>query len=444
MTELWLNFTDEKGEAKRVLVEGEMFVIGRTPDNDLQIPLGNLSRQHAKIQRFADVFVISDCDSSNGTTLNEEKLEKPIALKDGDTLNLGGGIELGVEMISDKAKASNSVGDSGGSAEEDEEDEEEQNSSSSSQSAAASNGGSSIPTGLFIILPLFGFFILVVLGGGAFFIIRGNKEEVKKEKDFVYTNEKSTDPELPTNENNENSEKNETPTPISTSGNNSNSGNPTPKASEEIPPTPKPSGETEKIESSSASFLRRIATNDSKAFLTGKQISIVTGKINQFKGSTALAENIQNAKKEASKIEALALSKNLRPQFLAVAALAKLGNQRGDVVATVQGMLEVLDKLSIQLGSEFANDNLLVIAAYEQGVAGQNLAMRDLISRVTTQFPKVDTRTVRSIWFLHENAKKKGSEFEDSQFEFALRFLAIGIITQNPKDFNVQAEALNL
>ena len=437
MTELWLNFSDEKGEPKRVLVKGEMFVIGRTPDNDLQIPLGNLSRQHAKIQRFADVFVISDCGSSNGTKLNDENLEKPIGLKDGDTLNLGGGIEIEVEMISDAAKASKKAGDSAGSA--DEEDAEEEQDSPSSQSASASGSGSSIPTIFLIIVPLFGLFILVVLGG-AFLIIRSNKPDVvKNEKEFVDPDRDTTDLELPTNKKSGNSR---IETPTSDSDTNSNVGNPTPEATQEIPPTPKPSGEAEKIESSSASFLRRIATNDSKAFLTGKQISIVTAKINQFKGSTALAENIQNAKKDASKIEALALSKNLRPQFVAVAALAKLNNQRGDVVATIQGMLEVLDKLSIQLGSEFANDNLLVIAAYEQGVAGQNMAMRDLISRVTTQFPKVDTRTVRSIWFLHENAKKKGSEFEDSQFELALRFLAIGIIAQNPKDFNVQAEPL--
>ena len=73
-TELWLNFIDENGEPKRILVEGERFTIGRTPDNDSQIALGNLSRQHAKIERFADVFIISDAGSSNGTFLNDEKL----------------------------------------------------------------------------------------------------------------------------------------------------------------------------------------------------------------------------------------------------------------------------------------------------------------------------------------------------------------------------------
>src|SRR6186713_1123015 len=90
MTELFLKYTDQKGEEKRVAVSGEKFVVGRHSQSDLYIPDGRLSRQHLKIERFADVFVASDAGSSNGTLLNDTPLKDPIGVKDGDVLDLGG------------------------------------------------------------------------------------------------------------------------------------------------------------------------------------------------------------------------------------------------------------------------------------------------------------------------------------------------------------------
>jgi pSer/pThr/pTyr-binding forkhead associated (FHA) protein len=67
MTELWLKFKNGNGEEQRVRVEGEKFTVGRHSSSDLPIPNGKLSREHIKIDRFADIFVVSDCGSSNGT-----------------------------------------------------------------------------------------------------------------------------------------------------------------------------------------------------------------------------------------------------------------------------------------------------------------------------------------------------------------------------------------
>ena len=89
------------------------------------------------------------------------------------------------------------------------------------------------------------------------------------------------------------------------------------------------------------------------------------------------------------------------------------------------------------LGNELADDSLLVIAAYDQGKEGKNNELRDLIAKVTGE-SSLSSSTVRSIWFLHKNNK-----ISDAQFDRAVRFLAIGIITQNPKDFNVNAEAVS-
>jgi hypothetical protein len=44
---------------------------------------------------------------------------------------------------------------------------------------------------------------------------------------------------------------------------------------------------------------------------------------------------------------------------------------------------------------------------------------------------------MRTIWFL-----KKQGKISDSEYQFALRFLAIGTIMQNPKDFGVESPAV--
>lgn len=439
--EVWLNFTDEKGEAKRVLVEGERFSIGRTPDNDLQIPLGNLSRQHAKIERFADVLIISDCGSSNGTFLNGEKVENPIGLKNGDKLDLGGGVEIEVEFVSDKPNNSTPPL----STDDDDEDEEDIAPSSAGASAggsADSGGGSSISTFLLILVPVLGIFVLLTIGV-VFLLINNNREPEVAGKEnkggFVSSRNTDEEPDPPTNQ--KTPEKTETPTTTSTQTTSTpGGGTTTPTTTEEPVVTPKTSTDNDKIEANSSMCLRRIAQNDTKAFLTTKQISILNSKISQVKSSGALADNLRNAKKNASQLEALANSKKLKPLFLTVAALTKLGNQKGDVLTTAQGMIDTLQNLSIPIGSELANDSLLVIAAYDQGVAGRNLEMRDLLARecLPEKHPGVSSREIRSIWFLKDKGK-----IDESQFEFALRFLAIGTIAQSPKDFGVQADAVS-
>ncbi len=102
-------------------------------------------------------------------------------------------------------------------------------------------------------------------------------------------------------------------------------------------------------------------------------------------------------------------------------------------------MSGVLDRLTIVLSNELADDALLVIAAYSEGVEGNSLKMRDRLAGLAKKNPTASSREIRSIWFLKER-----NEISNAQYEFALNFLAIGTITQNPKEFGVNSEALRL
>ena len=137
-------------------------------------------------------------------------------------------------------------------------------------------------------------------------------------------------------------------------------------------------------------------------------------------------------------LKALASENNLQPQFLAVAAVTKLGSSRGDVLATAKTMAPVFGKLNIQIGSELADDCLLMVASYEQGVAGETMKMRNMLQNLANEVSE-SSRTIRTIWFLEKRQKITALEFDR-----ALTFLAIGTIAQNPKDFGVNIDALDV
>jgi hypothetical protein len=218
--------------------------------------------------------------------------------------------------------------------------------------------------------------------------------------------------------------------PASTPANSGNIGQPT--------PTPANLSETAKIETNGAAFLRKIAQNDSKIFLTTDQAKRVSSKIKSLSSSAAVADNLKAAKQNGAQIKALAAEKSLKPQFLAVAAITKLGTSRGDVVAAAKSMAEVFEKLNVQIGSELADDCLLMIAAYDQGANGDTMKMRNMLQNLANEVNE-SSRTIRTIWFLEKRQKISSAEFDR-----ALTFLAIGTIAQNPGDFGVKTDVLDV
>ena len=422
MTELWLKYRDEYGEDRRVLVEGSNFTIGRHSGCSLAIPDGRLSREHIKIDSFGEVFVVSDCGSSNGTTLNGAELRDPVALQNGDRLNLGGGVEIAVETVSDRPKASSRRA---ADVEDYDDDHSAGNYAASAGGGQSASGASSIPNFVFIAAPAL-VIVFLVCGGGMLFLFGGNGG-----------NNNNRTPEIttlsPTPDDEETPENSPTPRPSSTLGGNTTV---SPSPDSTVSPPPQTSDEMKKIEASAGAFLQRIALNDPTAFLNTAQIEIVRAKISQFKGSSALADNFKAVKANSSQIQSLAQSKGLKPQFLAVAALAELGSARGNPLEAAQRMLPIFGELRVTLSNNLADDNLLMIAAYNQGKAGKFKDMRNALEALAKKYPN-NPREIRTIWFL-----KKEGKITDAEYEFALRFLAIGTITQNPQDFGVNAEAI--
>ncbi|MBK7707893.1 MAG: FHA domain-containing protein [Acidobacteria bacterium] len=406
MSQLWLNFRDENGVDRRVPVDAGSFTVGRQPGNGLAIPDNRLSRTHLKIDRFGEVFVASDCGSSNGTTHNGSKLDKPVSLANGDCLVLGGGIEIEVELIAAAV-------------------EPRRQRRTMTSETADSGDGSSIPPVIFIAAPVLVIIILVCGGGLVYFVGE------KKDRDVVILNDTPI-PERTTTDDDP-PESDPSPTPTATPAENQN-GSVTPSPTSSVV-----SDETRRIGEHAAKFLRRIALSDPNAFLNSAQIEILKGRVASLRGSSALGANLKQVSGNASEFRSMASAQALKPDFLAAAALAKLGNKPGDPVSTAKTMLPFLGDLRISLGNSLADDNLLIMADYlrrERNVKGSLQGILEGIPR--SKIGGADPREIRTIWFLRKNNK-----ISEEAYDFALRFLAIGTIMQNPKDFDVNAEPVN-
>lgn len=73
--------------AERELTPGR-FIIGRTPDNDLQIDSKYISRHHAQIITSMQTSVVEDLNSTNGIYVRAKRVRRRI-LNDGDVVHIG-------------------------------------------------------------------------------------------------------------------------------------------------------------------------------------------------------------------------------------------------------------------------------------------------------------------------------------------------------------------
>ncbi|MFN3704561.1 MAG: FHA domain-containing protein [Thermoflexales bacterium] len=74
---------------QRWLMDTDVLIIGREPGvADLLLPERQVSRRHAKLERTAEGFVLTDLGSKNGTFLNGKEVKSPQLLRDGDEIQI--------------------------------------------------------------------------------------------------------------------------------------------------------------------------------------------------------------------------------------------------------------------------------------------------------------------------------------------------------------------
>ena len=63
--------------------------IGRAESATLIVPDAQVSRLHARIDLSDGIFSVRDLDSRNGTLVNARPIDGPVALHDGDEIDIG-------------------------------------------------------------------------------------------------------------------------------------------------------------------------------------------------------------------------------------------------------------------------------------------------------------------------------------------------------------------
>ncbi len=87
---LKLRVNPAKGDSFERSFLSDSIIIGRASTADLSLPDRFLSRQHTRVYRDGDHFVVEDLGSRNGTLLNGSQILKPTPLKPGDEIRLSG------------------------------------------------------------------------------------------------------------------------------------------------------------------------------------------------------------------------------------------------------------------------------------------------------------------------------------------------------------------
>jgi diguanylate cyclase (GGDEF)-like protein len=73
---------------RRIELDANEIIIGRSPSAALQLDIDNVSRNHAMVRRASRGYVLRDLDSTNGTYVNDQPIRER-ALRDGDQIRIG-------------------------------------------------------------------------------------------------------------------------------------------------------------------------------------------------------------------------------------------------------------------------------------------------------------------------------------------------------------------
>lgn len=87
------------------LVPGDVLSIGRGEDQKLRIDDAAVSSAHARLVAIAGEYMFVDNKSTNGTFINDERLEGSVALKDGDRIRLGPSVLMRFSMVDEEEEA---------------------------------------------------------------------------------------------------------------------------------------------------------------------------------------------------------------------------------------------------------------------------------------------------------------------------------------------------
>jgi hypothetical protein len=201
-------------------------------------------------------------------------------------------------------------------------------------------------------------------------------------------------------------------------------------------PSPSPTSirPEELIENAARQLMRRIS-NDSQAysFPDASPIREIKDAVGQCCKSARLAAALQTISQNRNEFIRLA-GNQIKPDLLAYAVLAETngGAYPSNPVNTARAMGPKLISLRNTFGDETTDSVLIFVSAYPEGVFPKG--GHPLLERIPGDNPMQD----RKVWSL-----ARRNRFKPGQYEFVLRFIAYGIIADNPAQCGIQSPKLD-
>jgi hypothetical protein len=181
------------------------------------------------------------------------------------------------------------------------------------------------------------------------------------------------------------------------------------------------------IESGARRMMRRIS-NDSYASLDNSSLRQIRSAVEQSCKSPSLAAAFQVISQNRSEFIRLA-DNQISPDLLAYAVLAETNGGTQNLIAKAREMAPKLNALRSMFGGDLTDSALVFVAAYYEGVPSKK--HHPLLDRIPDP-------TQRDIWSL-----SRGGKFKPGQYEFVLRFIAYGVIADNPRQCGIALPRLD-
>lgn len=408
MPEVALTIYDvETGEEERINIDSRRFSIGRLPENDLAIEDTNFSRRHALIEIVDRSIIVSDCGSQNGTFVNGRQVVGAVELHDGDVLTFGGSKEITVEISTENAPGI-SYG-SGASIP----------APASTQKDKAGPVLTSVPPWLNAPVLAGAAVVLILLGAGLLLALNKSRDSAQRVPYTQPTVPSESSPVVETNPQVEPSIVAETP-------------------QENKIESDDKANELRIIDKHARTVMSSIS-NDSSPVLKSDVVAEISKRVKTYADSSVLREQLRAINQRGlAQLSETAKVNGIKLPLAILAALAKMDRdgQRGDPISVAQNLMPTLRTLRGAFGTELANDSLLIVATIDQPHSGSFHPLQLTAAKLAKE-NRESPNKIRTVWYLHEHQK-----LSSEAYDLVLRFLAIGVIAQEPRRFGVDAEPL--
>lgn len=416
-----LSYKDESGSVQHVLVESNRFSIGRTPGNDLVIEDSMLSRRHALIESYDGISYISDCGSQNGTLVNDRPVIGAIALREGDIITLGGVYNVGVSFAAKPAEPAPSPPQSAPPPLSVQPLVNTESEATRHVVVAAASPA----TNPLLSAPLIAAAAAILIFVGALLVIFLSRGE-ESDRTTARRQERTG-----TTQSDNNGVAGRPGDEVTTRPANEAGGSAEQTANEN-------SAEilSEQVEQAAIQVMRRISSDDKPYSFSEKALSDIKSKVVDYRVASELRPALNELRNNSSSLATQARREGIEPGLVIYAALAQTDGGRAsrDLGGVARGMLPDLVTLRTTFGSGSADSSLIVIAAYKDGTGTKKshpllATMRRLVKRPLTQ---------RNVWYLYSQGG-----INSQSYDFVVRFIALGVIAQNPRMFGIEVDPVN-